>query len=684
MATHGTSAKAPLHYRPDLDGLRSLAILPVVLYHYGATALRGGFVGVDVFFVLSGFLITSLLLRDIDAGRFSIVDFYERRARRILPALFFVAAVTTGLALLVFLPLDLANYGKSLAATTAFASNIFFWREFGYFDRAAEFKPLLHTWSLSVEEQFYILFPPFLWLISRAAKKYVAPILTACLCLSLALSVIAAARWPAAAFYLPVTRAWELLIGALLAAGAIARVTSPRVRHALSILGIALIAGSVALIDRTMAFPGWLAAVPCLGAALIIHASLSGGGVGNRFLQWKPLVGLGLVSYSLYLWHWPLLVLAKYAANRELSIVELAIVLLAALGLSIASWRFVERPFRGHHGAFSRRRVFQLAAACSAVALAIGSGFILSGGWPSRIPGNVLRYAQMAVDDLPPGCFNGSADDVRSGRLCRIGAPLDAPPSFIVWGDSHAWRISTPLAEIARSSDRVGLLASVGSCPPLADVQWPLRGCAAFNDEVLKLVEHTSIDTVVLAAEWADYAEGTHFNLARSEGDGNVLSDAMSASRTVEDNPVVFGRSLRRTVERLSHAGLRVVVIGPVPEIGVPVPETLARAEWFGGTRSIGPSLAQFRHRQRHVFDVLEAVERVPNTSVIYPSTVSCSPDCAVERLGEVLYIDDNHLSRAGLNLLKPVLGHVFDHSQKVAVGQTSSSSFASRSDGTP
>src|SRR5207302_1642356 len=173
MSRHSPDRESLRSYRSDLDGLRGLAIVPVMFYHYGLGGLSAGFVGVDVFFVISGFLITSLLLREIETGTFSIIEFYERRARRILPALFFVLAVTTALAFLVLLPVDLCNYGRSLIATTAFGSNIFFWRESGYFDRAAELKPLLHTWSLSVEEQFYILFPPFLWLISRLGRRRV-------------------------------------------------------------------------------------------------------------------------------------------------------------------------------------------------------------------------------------------------------------------------------------------------------------------------------------------------------------------------------------------------------------------------------------------------------------------------------------------------------------------------------
>ena len=655
--------KSPFHYRRDLDGLRSLAIVPVVLYHYGLGGLTGGFVGVDVFFVISGFLITSLLLREMEAGTFSIVEFYERRARRILPALFFVLVVTTALSLLVLLPVDLLNYGKSLTATAAFASNLVFWREFGYFDRAAEFKPLLHTWSLSVEEQFYILFPPFLWLISRLARKHLIAILASCLIGSLALSVVAASPWPAAGFYLPAPRAWELLIGALLAARAVPILTNQHLRNGLSVMGIVLIAGSVVLINRAMAFPGWVAAFPCLGAALIIHVSLSGGAIGNRLLQWRPLVAIGLVSYSLYLWHWPLLVLAKYAANRPLRLPEVVAVLLVACGLSVVSWRCIERPFRGARPVFDRRRIFMFAGVGSAATLACGAALVLGAGFPSRVPPAALKYAQATLEELQmkPECSDRHAADVREGRLCTIGADTSARPSFLVWGDSHANRAAIPLAEIARTRGRVGLLASLGSCPPLIDVQWPLRGCGSFDSEVLKLVERQRIELVILSGMWATYAEGILFKHELGDGTANVLSDDLSVDKTVAGNAAVFSRALLRTVDRLTNAGAHVVVIGPVPEIESAVPEALARVEWFGGRKDIGPSEAEFMHRQRNVFRALDAVLELNNTEVIYPSTASCTTSCAVERLGQVLYIDDNHLSRAGLNLVKPLLQGVFD-----------------------
>jgi hypothetical protein len=221
--------------------------------------------------------------------------------------------------------------------------------------------------------------------------------------------------------------------------------------------------------------------------------------------------------------------------------------------------------------------------------------------------------------------------------------------------------MAIPLAEIAVAKGLVGLTAAVGSCPPLLDVQWPVPGCGNFNSEVMKLVARQGIAMVILDGMWANYAEGTRFKHELGEGTANILSDRFSVRKSVDENGLVFARALRSTVERLIDAGARVTIIGPVPEIESAVPETLARAQWFGGEKNIGPSNVEFTHRQRHVFAALDALARVDHARVLYPSTVSCANGCAVERHGQVLYIDDNHLSRAGLDLMKPLLESVFD-----------------------
>ncbi len=293
-----------MKHRSDIDGLRAIAVIPVVLFHAGVRHVAGGFIGVDVFFVISGYLITTILLEDIRRDRFSIAAFYQRRARRILPALFAVLLFASLAAYKLLLPNDAYEYGRSLLATLGFISNIAFSRQMGYFDAPAEMKPLLHTWSLAVEEQFYILYPLFLFLVTRYFRKRYAVAIGSVLALSLAYSIGRSDTQAATSFYLPTTRAWELLIGGLLAIQSL-----PKLRHQLSanllgFFGLGLISYSVFAFSAATPFPGYHALFPCVGAALIIYSGMAVEPLVGRVLSAKPLVFVGLISYSLYLWHW--------------------------------------------------------------------------------------------------------------------------------------------------------------------------------------------------------------------------------------------------------------------------------------------------------------------------------------------------------------------------------------------
>jgi peptidoglycan/LPS O-acetylase OafA/YrhL len=348
---HSSWASLRLKYQPEVDGLRALAVVPVVLFHARVPGFGGGYVGVDVFFVISGYLITGILTEDLNAGRFSIFNFYERRVRRIIPALMAVILATLIAGAALLLPYQLADLAHSAVNAVGFTSNIWFWRQTGYFAGATGLQPLIHTWSLAVEEQFYVLFPIGLYLLHRfrLLKIGVAVILA----LSLVAASILVFRMPAATFYLLPTRAWELMLGALLAVGTVSAVQSQRAREWLAFAGLAMILVPVAVYTERTLFPGLAAVPPCLGAFLIILAGRSGRTVVTDALSGTIPVRIGLISYSLYLWHWPILVFA-----RQWSIVEPGPwAIIACIALSFlaawASWRFVEKPFRTR-GLFSR------------------------------------------------------------------------------------------------------------------------------------------------------------------------------------------------------------------------------------------------------------------------------------------------------------------------------------------
>ncbi len=343
-----------MNHRRDIDGLRALAVLPVILYHAGVEFFSGGFVGVDVFFVISGFLITGIIKSEVDAGRFSVINFYERRARRILPAFFMIVAVTAGVGWFTMLPEDYQGFAASAIASALFVSNMFFWAQAdNYFDAPAETKPLLHTWSLAVEEQFYLIFPVailvIMFFISRYRRKdaMLVLIIAAATLLSFAVAVWATSHKPVAAFYWLPSRAWELMLGSLLALGAVKPARRQWHAEAAAFIGVAFIVAAIFGYSRTTPFPGLSALLPTLGAAGILYAGLDGRAtVAGRGLSLLPFHFVGLISYSLYLWHWPLIVFNKIYFGEETSPAVVAGVILASFVLATLSWRYVEGPFR--------------------------------------------------------------------------------------------------------------------------------------------------------------------------------------------------------------------------------------------------------------------------------------------------------------------------------------------------
>ena len=352
-----------LAYRPEIDGLRAVAVLPVLLFHAGLDAFSGGFVGVDVFFVLSGYLITSIIVSEMQAGTYTLVGFYERRARRILPALFAVMACCIVPAWVLMAPHQLKDFSQSVVAVSTFASNVLFWLQSGYFEPAAELKPLLHTWSLAVEEQYYLVFPLMLMALRYVGWRAWKPVLTVLAFASLALAQWSASRYPESNFYLLHTRAWELLGGALMALqGPRLATVAGRLAPAGAWLGLALVLAAIVFFDRTTPFPSLWTVVPVGGTMLLVTLAETGSGVG-RVLASRPLVALGLVSYSLYLWHQPLLAFLRIRqGDPQLGAASIAGFMVLSLLLAAVSYRWVERPFRSR-ARVPRWSIFTLSAA---------------------------------------------------------------------------------------------------------------------------------------------------------------------------------------------------------------------------------------------------------------------------------------------------------------------------------
>lgn len=646
-------------YRSDIDGLRAVAVLSVVAYHAVPWAVPGGFVGVDVFFVISGFLITRLIAADIDRRRFSVASFYVRRTKRIFPVLFVVLFTTLALGWWLLPPSEFAQMGKSMAATAGFVSNIAFWQDTGYFDSAAELKPLLHTWSLAVEEQFYVLWPLTLLLLYRRRLARVAVL--AAIALSFAASCYLTVRHQPTAFFLLPPRTWELLLGAALALGYLPALRGAGTRDAAAVAGLVLILASTVLLDASTPFPGWNALYPCLGAALVIAAGDGGDNAAGRwFLGRSPVVFVGLISYSLYLWHWPLLAFARVVFRGALpTSVALAAVAVAALA-SVLTWRFVERPLRVSGATPAAAPVLLRYAALSIAALVAGLVVQGSGGFRAQASAAVAKTerARYDVNPLSGACLRWQAvTGPLPGEPCLTPAAAGAP-RLVIWGDSHADAAAPGFAVRGAATGHATYQLTMAGCPPLIGVE--LRGagadyapCAAFNRQVIEYVtSDPAVDVVALVARWTLYTENQRFG--DDPGPITYLVDDADGELSTAASKRVFARALAATVDAIRGSGRRVILLGTIPPIGVNVPDCLARNEMpLSGVVPCDADAARVRSHVAFADAVIERAAAEPGVCSYLPVEALCRTDRCVSVAGDdILYANDDHLSARGATFL--------------------------------
>ncbi len=652
-----------MKYRADIDGLRAIAVLPVVLYHAGISWFSGGYVGVDVFFVISGFLITSIIAEEIRQNKFSILHFYERRIRRIFPALFTVFTFTVAGAALLFLPPDYKDFSQSLIAATLFASNFLFWQESGYFAGPAEEKPLLHTWSLAVEEQYYIFFPIMLFIIWRLMGGRFLLWLVPLGLLSFGASIWGVENKPTATFYLLHTRAWELFLGGALALGAFPMLENKPLKEVLGWSGLAMIFCSVFLYTAQTPFPGLAALLPCLGATLIIYAQ---GTKLGQFLSLKPIVFTGLLSYSLYLWHWPIIVFAKYYLMRELHAPEIAGVIAASFILSYLSWRFIEAPFRGKNGILTRGQIFLLAALAMGAMIVIGGIGHITKGLPQRLPAEVAEMSSKAYEERVLAnpdrhqCLGSvdknktEIDDIKNGKLCTLG--IEGTPSLLLWGDSHAEALRSGVDEAAKQLGIAGVFAGYTGCPPALNIvryDEPANQCAAFNKAVFDYILDHNIKTVILYARWALYVEGTHYKQETGK-------DIHLQPGTKTQNTTIIQKNLEQTIQALKKNGVRILTFSATPEIGIDVTNAMAKNIYykhnFDLNDVVSPTREEFNTRNENTKRILRNIAEVTGAVLYETDIVLCDTKrCKViDEDATPIYRDDDHLSRYGALKLTP------------------------------
>ena len=467
-------------YRPDIDGIRAIAVLAVVMFHAFPTLLTGGFIGVDVFFVMSGFLITRILRDGVTVRTFSFSEFYERRIRRLVPALVVVVAATALVGLIILPPGDLKDLGRSIAPSMLFTANYHFAHKTGYFAPADDVRPLLHLWSLAVEEQFYIVWPLVIWLGARAPQTLFPKLafsvaLAVAIALSLGADEIAARHDPLAAFFHTPLRAWEPLTGAAIAVWWTRPIRAAWMAELLAAAGLAAILVSLFVLNAATPVPGLAALPACLGAGLLLQAGRFGGRTWvARGLSWPPVVYVGALSYSFYLWHWPVLTFLRLGSPAEPPATVMAAGVVLSLALAALSFRFIERPYRRRpQNGLSRRALF--AVAIAAVALLAGLGEILSadGGLRHRVHGVALA-ADTAERDFPTtGACSAPTLGVAglaAPTHCAFGAARPGPPDLVLLGDSEAEAWEAGVADFALARGLKGQLVNVPACPPVIGV----------------------------------------------------------------------------------------------------------------------------------------------------------------------------------------------------------------------
>jgi len=644
-------------YRRDIEGLRALAVLSVVAYHAFPAVAPGGFVGVDVFFVISGFLITGIIVREREANDFSWGRFYLRRARRILPALAVIILIIAGLAAWIELPQQLSITGGLLGLSGIFAANLGFNHTLGYFDPKPQQSPLLHLWSLGVEEQFYLLWPILIALLFLKPLKRARPWLVLVLLaasLAFAQKQLMAGALSSAFFGLP-SRVWEFLAGAMLVFG----VPAPGKRFiadTASGAGLLLILGSVLLLTDRMLFPGLAALPACIGAALLIWAGQGQSPRPSLVLTNAPARAVGRVSYSLYLWHWPLLVLAAEVAQRPLSLLERAGLMLLAGGLSVLTWRFVEQPFRRSGADRPWRRLAPFALA-PIVMFAVGALMFFTHGLPDRMSYDAQKAAAVEMTDINPQrmtCFGHVGPLPPTG--CRYGATDTASDyDVLVWGDSHGDAVTPGVVEWARRRGWSVREATQGGCAPFTDHRIAMfppvaRDCRGTTEQVMReIAADPKLKLVVLAARWPLYRDAPPFY--------DTNSPRIGASLHGQDNDLE--PSFVSTIDAIAAVSkARVLILGPVPELTIIPPECVALRLHLHLSQQVcwsvpsGPPAARFKPAEAEIRQVL--ADR-PRVRAVFPSPDLCDATRCVSALhGQLIYFDDDHLSASGALKLVP------------------------------
>jgi peptidoglycan/LPS O-acetylase OafA/YrhL len=631
-------------YRSDIDGLRTIAVLLVILNHAGFTSISGGFVGVDVFFVISGFLITAIIAPKIANNTFSIGWFLSRRIKRLMPVLFFIIIASALLFTFVMLPQDLTKFYRSIIWVVLYGANFFFWREHGgYFDGNSEEVPLLHTWSLAVEEQYYLVWPIML----IAMIRFLGPKRTIIASLLLCIAATIFSQWGTeitigAAYYLLPTRFFELLVGSCLA---LLWPYLPKlklnIQHSLSIVGLALIIFSAFYLSKHHAFPGYNALYPVLGTALIIIAQH---GVVNRFLSTRAMVYTGNISYSLYLWHWPLLAFIRYTSIELTLFVQIFVIILTYL-LSMFSYRFIEQPFRDMKLNNFKVVAIKLYLAPSVFIIALATIGIYQKGYEQRFTPEIIKQ-EIALNSFASesrkNCHSALRDSTRLPSNDCIFSPSGTPSgSVFIIGDSHANHIIPLLKVLTNSAQLSGQDYTLDRCLPIIELPWgsnlyKANKCKERNKIAYEHIKKQRFNYVVLSASWPEIATKRIFT------DSRILDNKIKKQ--------LLEKQFQLSIETIISTGAIPIIVEDIPTLGGVSPKCPLKKELFNKDLACNT-----KHNTNKLIGelVTSALHKYPEIITIKPQKLLCTDNnCRMMLNNTPLYRDEDHLNEIGAEMM--------------------------------
>jgi peptidoglycan/LPS O-acetylase OafA/YrhL len=644
-------------YRTDIDGLRAIAVLAVILYHAEIPGFAGGYVGVDVFFVISGYLITQLLAGSAEKPlRSGLRNFYIRRARRILPALFATSLIVAVTAAAILLPWDLATLGRYLAATPVFWTNVTAWvTGGGYFGSKAAHVPITHFWSIAIEEQFYLFYPITFALIGKYLPRHQRLALITLATASFAVCVWGSYHAHAANYFLAPSRAWELLLGGVLATSGQRSLKSQMANELLAVAALVTLAFGTYWYGPTIRYPGLYAIAPCAASAILIQTGRQQSTLVGKLLSLRPFVFTGLISYSLYLWHYPVLLLASYYFLQEFHGFQLGMLIASIYILAVASWKWIEMPIRRRQFLASNRSFMSWALIVSIVILATGILFWKSDGLPWRFPPEtrVQGIAWLWDGDFPPKCVNISFDKIASGRLCSVGPQDDNAVRGMVWGDSHAMALLPAYEQLAKLHHMRLYFAVRTSCRPLVGTTkkpwteaWNSQ-CGSFNVAAAQAVRQLDPRVLILNAHWIDV-------------DADLVSQS---SEDVDSEDSNFKRGLLETLRAAGSINRSVCIVLDVPEYKYDLPKALGVARKRGIAEDFlkltrAEAQEQFSAPER---DIRALAQQHRMLRYVDPKDLLCPGDsCIFESNGELLYGDEDHLSWVGAQYVASAIDGCF------------------------